>query len=124
MATVSCTYTFTTSINRSVQVNDILYYAPASVTTHPVDTVLLYNNIVRVGVITAVNRTSSGGTIIVDQDNTVSFPNDGDFIFFNKEASANNSHIIGYFAETKFENSSNEKIELFNISAEVFESSK
>jgi len=111
MATVSCTYTFTTSINRSVQVNDILYYAPASVTTHPV-------------VIIAVNRTSSGGTIIVDQDNTVSFPNDGDFIFFNKEASANNSHIIGYFAETKFENNSNEKIELFNISTEVFESSK
>ena len=124
MATVSCTYTFTTSINRSVQVHDILYYAPASVTTHPVDTVLLYNSIVRVGVITAVNRTSSGGTIVVDQDNTVPFPSNGDFIFFNKEASTNNSHIVGYFAELKFENNSNKKIELFNISAEVFESSK
>jgi hypothetical protein len=51
-------------------------------------------------------------------------PSDGDFIFFSKEASANNSHLLGYYAECKFENNSNKEIELFNIATDIFESSK
>ena len=31
---------------------------------------------------------------------------------------------LGYFAETKFENNSNEKVELYSVSTEMFESSK
>ena len=52
------------------------------------------------------------------------FNNHAAFIFFSKEASANNSHILGYFAEVKLENNSSKEIELFNIATDVFESSK
>jgi len=124
MAAIEVTYNFTTRINRSVQVGDILYYSTASTTTHPNDTVLTYNDITRSGPIKTITRTSSGGSIVVNQDSIVPMPTDGDFIFFSKEASANNSHLLGYYAECKFENDSNKEIELFNIAAEIFESSK
>jgi len=124
MATSEVTYSFNTSINRSVQIGDTLYYADAESTNNPVDTVSSYDAIKKAGTITAVNRTSSGGTIVIDQDVLVALPSDGDFIFFSKEASANNSHMLGYFAEIKLENDSNKKIELFNIATDVFESSK
>tara|TARA_R100001460_G_scaffold22211_6_gene45174 strand:+ start:7282 stop:7695 length:414 start_codon:yes stop_codon:yes gene_type:complete len=137
MATSTVTYSFNTTINRSVQIGDVLYYAavgvdevffgsgPSSSTdTKPVDTVANYNKIKRAGVITSITRTASGGSIVIEQDVLVSLPADGDFIFFSKEASVNNSNMLGYFAEVKFENNSNKKIELFNIATDIFESSK
>ena len=124
MAAIEVTYNFTTRINRSVQIGDTLYYSTASTTTHPNDTVLSYNNITKAGPIKTVTRTASGGSIVVNQDSVVPMPTDGDFIFFSKEASTNNSHLLGYYAECKFENDSNKEIELFNIAAEIFESSK
>tara|TARA_Y100001937_G_C7004592_1_gene278110 strand:+ start:236 stop:649 length:414 start_codon:yes stop_codon:yes gene_type:complete len=137
MATSTVTYSFNTTINRSVQIGDVLYYAAVgvggiffgsganiSIDTKPVDTVSDYNKIKRAGVITSITRTASGGSIIIEQDVLVSLPADGDFIFFSKEASVNNSSMLGYFAEVKLENDSNKKIELFNIATDVFESSK
>lgn len=124
MAVIEVTYNFTTQINRSVQIGDALYYASASVTTRPVDTVLSYNDIVKAGPIKTITRTASGGSIVVNQDSLVAMAAVGDFIFFSKEAATNNSHMLGYFAEIKLENNSNKKIELFNIATDVFESSK
>lgn len=124
MAVIEVTYNFTTQINRSVQIGDALYYASASVTTRPVDTVLSYNDIVKAGSIKTITRTASGGSIVVNQDSLVAMAAVGDFIFFSKEAATNNSHMLGYFAEIKLENNSNKKIELFNIATDVFESSK
>jgi len=124
MAVIEVTYNFTTQINRSVQIGDTLYYASASVTTHPVDTVLTYNDIVKAGPIKTITRTASGGSIVVNQDSLVAMAAVGDFIFFSKEAATNNSHMLGYFAEIKLENNSSKKIELFNVATDVFESSK
>ena len=137
MATSTVTYSFNTTINRSVQIGDVLYYAAVGVdqdfysvsaifsaTTKPVDTVANYNKIKRAGVITSITRTANGGSIIIEQDVLVALPADGDFIFFSKEASVNNSSMLGYFAEVKLENDSNKKIELFNIATDIFESSK
>lgn len=124
MAVIEVTYNFTTQINRSVQIGDTLYYAAASVTTHPVDTVLTYNDIVKAGSIKTITRTASGGSIVVNQDSLVAMAAVGDFIFFSKEAATNNSHMLGYFAEIKLENNSDKKIELFNIATDIFESSK
>ncbi len=124
MAVIEVTYNFTTQINRSVQIGDTLYYAAASVATHPVDSVLTYNDIVKAGPIKTITRTASGGSIVVNQDSLVVMAAVGDFIFFSKEAATNNSHMLGYFAEIKLENDSNKKIELFNIATDVFESSK
>jgi hypothetical protein len=139
MATSTVTYSFNTTINRSVQIGDVLYYAAVGIDqfflndlfnasfgldTSPVSTVANYNKIKRAGVITSITRTASGGSIIIEQDVLVALPADGDFIFFSKEASVNNSSMLGYFAEVKLENDSNKKIELFNIATDIFESSK
>jgi hypothetical protein len=112
MATSTVTYSFNTTINRSVQIGDVLYYAAVGVdqdfysvsaifsaATKPVDTVANYNKIKRAGVITSITRTANGGSV-------------------------NNSSMLGYFAEVKLENDSNKKIELFNIATDIFESSK
>ena len=110
MAVIEVTYNFTTQINRSVQIGDTLYYASASVTTRPVDTVLSYNDIVKAGPIKTITRTASGVSIVVNQDSLVAMAAVGDFIFFSKEAATNNSHLLGYFAEIKLENNINKKI--------------
>ena len=46
------------------------------------------------------------------------------FILFSKDAQANMSSLMGYYAEVKFINNSNTYAELYAISSEVVESSK
>ena len=43
---------------------------------------------------------------------------------FQKEKSANNTSLIGYYAEVQLKNSSLEKAELFAVGSEVAPSSK
>ena len=51
-------------------------------------------------------------------------PNAGAFALFSKDSSVNESSLIGYYADIKFENNSTGKVELFSISSEITESSK
>ena len=48
----------------------------------------------------------------------------GHYIFFSKDNSVNTSGITGYFAQTKFENSSTMPAEIFATAVEYVESSK
>jgi hypothetical protein len=50
--------------------------------------------------------------------------NSNDFIMFSKNKQANNSSLLGYYAEVKLTNDSTSKAELFALSSEVLESSK
>ena len=81
MATSTVTYSFNTTINRSVQIGDVLYYAAVGIDqfflndlfnasftiggTKPVDTVANYNKIKRAGTITSITRTASGGLSLI-----------------------------------------------------------
>ena len=47
-----------------------------------------------------------------------------DFIMFSKDNKVNKNSLVGYYAEIKFENNSNNKAELFSIGSEVTQSSK
>jgi len=76
------------------------------------------------GSIKAITRTSTGGTIVVDHDPNILPPVAADFIFFSKDNAVNLSSVLGYFAEVKFVNKSNSKVELFQIGTDMFESSK
>ena len=51
-------------------------------------------------------------------------PESDDFIMFQKDRRVNNTSLLGYYADVKFENNSRTKAEMFSISSEITESSK
>ncbi len=57
-------------------------------------------------------------------DPTVTCTGQGSFIMFSKDNKVNLSSALGYYASVTFKNNSTEKAELFNVGADVFESSK
>ena len=106
--------TLPNDINVSVQIGDIIYYTPTSLTgTH--DTA---NTIIELGFVTAIN----GNTITVDY--IAALPQPGDFIMFAKDRSINMSSLLGYFAKFRIKNNSKDKAEMYSISVDVTESSK
>lgn len=123
MPTVDLTIKFNSHINDSVQVGDIMFYGPAAVSNNT-NTVNSYGNIKKMGKITSIRRSRSGGYITVDHNQLVSAPTTTDFLFFSKDNSANLASLLGYYAEIKFINTSVESAELYQIGAEINESSK
>jgi len=113
---------FSQDINVSVQVGDLAWYVPTSLQgaqgnqyqTNDID------NIVLIGPITNVNN----NTLTIDQPAGQAPPSSSDFIMFSKDNRANASGLLGYYAKVKFINDSKDKIELFAVGSEVFESSK
>jgi len=118
------TLTFTHNINRSAQVGDIAYYTPTTYQGGTRQASSDYSGMTKMGPIISISRTSSGGSMTVDLDANQLPPSASDFIFFSKDNMANMSSILGYYAEVKFVNKSNSKIELFQIGTDIFESSK
>lgn len=106
--------TFPNDINVSVQIGDIIYYTPTTLTgIH--DTA---DTIIELGFVTAIN----GNTITVDYTGTL--PQPGNFIMFAKDRSVNMSSLLGYFAKFRIRNNSQDKAEMYSISVDVTESSK
>ena len=113
---------FNQPINVSVQVGDLAWYVPTNLDgaqgnqyqTNDIE------NIVLIGPITLID----GNTLTIDQPSGETPPSAVDFIMFSKDNRANVSGIIGYYAEVKFINDSKDKIELFSVGSEIFESSK
>jgi hypothetical protein len=66
-------------------------------------------------VITTIPASSTTSTVCDD---------DRSFIMFSKDNKVNLSSVLGYYASVTFKNDSTEKAELFNVGADVFESSK
>jgi len=113
---------FNQDINVSVQVGDLAWYVPTNIQgaqgnqyeTNDVD------NIVLLGKITNIN----GNILTIDKDSSITPPQTTDFIMFSKDNRVSMSGILGYFANVKLVNDSKDKIELFAVGSEVFESSK
>lgn len=105
----SITINFANNIQDSVQVGDTAYY-----TNDPNGI-----DIVQIGEITAVGNTSIDVTI----PDIVIRPTTSSFILFSKTNKANTSALKGYYMETTLNNDSTEKIELFSVGTEIFESS-
>lgn len=63
-------------------------------------------------------------TMTVETDNLYDLPTANDYVFFSQDNSVNLSSLIGYYAEPKFVNDSNEYAELFSVGLGVTESSK
>ena len=111
------TLTFPNDINVSVQVGDIIYYAPADTVNNHDE---LTGSIVELGPVTNI----SGNSIEVTHDVSITPPSSSDFIMFAKDRSANMSSLLGYFAEFRIINDSKAKSEMYSLSVDVTESSK
>ena len=108
------TLNFNTHLNISLQAGDMLY-------SSTIDNNNAYNiadNIKQIGTADIINNNS----IIVN--NEINTPNNLDYIMFAKNQVINTSSLLGYYASVKFENNSQEKIELFSVNSEITESSK
>jgi len=88
--------------NTSAQIGDILYFNKD-------------NENIEIGVITEVDETS----VIADIADTAPRPNTGDYFFFAKDNTINSSGMLGYYANTKLVNTSEEKAELYAINSEI-----
>ena len=127
----SYTFTFPSTLNISLQVGDIAYYA-VTTTVAGEDGGDSFNTaaqevIVRIGKITAINQATN--TITCETEDTFSIPDDPfPFVFFGKDNRVNTGSIVGYYANVKFRNTSTEKGinkgEMFAASCDIFESSK
>ena len=125
------TFIFSTELNSSVQVGDILYYVPVGMpgTANNSFQVGDISNVIRFGQITSILSTSIS-VLWDDSDNSgngvpdIPLPTSSDFIMFGKDPVVNESAIKGYYADVVFRNDSTRKIELFSISTEIVESSK
>ena len=112
--------TFSNMINTSIQIGDIVYYNQNITQSGSFDIGGL-NDVIQLGVVIEI----TSNTIKVEyNDSIVSAPEEVDFIMFAKDKTINTSSLIGYYADVKFANDSNYKIELFSVGSDIFESSK
>jgi hypothetical protein len=106
----SITLTFPKPLNVSAQIGDTAYYTND----------LNGETIIQIGEITGITYNA----ITCNIPPSTPRPDNNSFIFFSKTNKANISGIRGYYAETQFRNDSTEKIELFSVGSQIFESSK
>jgi len=127
---ISQVLTFSSDVNVSLQVGDIIYYSPTG-TTGGFNTVSNSGTIVTFGIVTAIYNQGDGtlgippySIIVLFDDTSITPPTTNDYIMFSKNKEVNSSSLKGYYAEVRLENWSTEKVELFSIGSEVSESSK
>ena len=113
-------FTFSQQLNVSAQVGDTAYYVP---TTSSAQFQVNSSDIVEIGIITYVNPNGLEfwcDTLLPPG----SYPSASDYIFFSKDNKANQSNVLGYYAKVQLKNNSKDEAEIFNVTADVFESSK
>lgn len=103
------TLQFNNPINVSLQknVDDIVYFKKSN------------GDVLKIGKCIGVTANS----ITCEIPPSYQRPSASDFIFFAKETSVNTSGIIGYYADTHFEITTGDRVELYAVGAEVFVSS-
>jgi len=108
--------TFSNNINVSVQVGDIVYYSPTTLTgTH--DTA---GAIIELGNVIDVREKA----MVVEYQIGTFLPSANDFIMFAKDRPVNMSSLLGYFAEFRIVNNSRDEAEMYSVSVDITESSK
>jgi len=128
------TITFSFPLNVSVDVGDTAYTAAVTSTVSGQSGTHLHssqNDIVELGKITEVQpNLINGESFIIVDDGIVGSSTvlvNGDYIMFSKDNKVNLSTILGYYAKIKMINNLSgpgKAAELFNVGAEVTQSSK
>ena len=108
--------TLPSPMNQSCQVGDIAHY----VKTTEVSIFDVNNSqIVMIGEIAGITDNGTNVVITCLLADVAVPPVPGDFIFFSKDRRVNETSLLGYFGEFKFENNSRKKAELFMAGCEV-----
>ena len=113
------------TVNASLQVGDIMYYSDNTTNVGGFNGTALLNTYLIGPVLSIVNNTPlPGWSVTVDHTAANIGPQNGDFISFVKDKTANTSSLLVYYAQVKFVNDSPNKVELFSVGSEISESSK
>ena len=125
------TLQFNYPINESCQAGDVVYYQNTN--TQGGYTVSSPNTEpIKIGIIKQIeniDNTNDGNfnltELTCEIDSNTQLPNAwNSFIFFSKDRRVNESAVLGYYGEVKFENNSREKAELFSATCEATGNSK
>jgi hypothetical protein len=111
-------FTFQETVNVSAQAGDIAYYVPTkSNAQFQVDS----SDIIEIGRVTFVSpfQIWCSSTLTPGK-----YPHAEDYIFIAKDNKVNQSNVLGYYAQVDIKNNSKTEAEMFQISADYFESSK
>tara|TARA_Y100000361_G_scaffold52201_1_gene45693 strand:- start:139 stop:585 length:447 start_codon:yes stop_codon:yes gene_type:complete len=148
MATL--TLTFPNPLNTSLQIGDTAYYMNTQAQTLSDGDYTLSNassnpsfsenqsgnatqahsnEFIEIGMVTNLPVNMGGTLSTANQlqvyiDNNKPRPTSSSFILFSKDARANMSSLLGYYAEVEFVNTSNVESEIFAVNSEIVESSK
>ena len=96
-------FTFNFELNNDIQIGDKLYYVDGS------------SNKQDLGKITAINKANKTVTIVDASE----VPQASAYMFYAKNAKFYTSGLLGYFAETKFKNTSTDSKELYSVGSEI-----
>lgn len=110
----------------SLQIGDTAYYSNVT-STAGINT---SSGFTKIGLVkgisnaTALDDGTETTTLTCEIDDSTPVPTTSNFIFFSKDNKVNLTSLLGYFASTKFVNTSTAKAELFSVGCEIAESSK
>ena len=110
----------------SLQIGDTAYYS-STTSSAGFNT---SNSFTKIGLVkgisnaTALDDGTETTTLTCEIDDATPVPTTSNFIFFSKDNKVNLTSLLGYFASTKFVNTSTAKAELFSVGCEIAESSK
>jgi|TARA_B110000211_G_scaffold100455_1_gene116909 hypothetical protein len=113
-------FTFSQQLNTSIQVGDIVYYVP---TISSAQFNVNSTDIIEIGPITMLFPSNLGFSASTTLP-PLQYPTSSDYIFFTKDNKVNQSNVLGYFAKVQLKNNSLDEAEIFNVSADAFDSSK
>ncbi len=105
--------------NASLQIGDTAYFV-SNVSDTTAGFQVSTETPKKIGKITSIDNEDD----IITIETPSNEPQADDFIMFSIDKRANNTSLLGYYAEVKLSNNSTEKAELFALSSEITPSSK
>lgn len=110
--------------NVSLNIGDIAYYIDGSTLASGTDISIASNTGGTEEFIKKIGKITNVGTTFITIDSPQLTPPDNAFIMFSKDKRANNTSLLGYFAEVTLKNNSTAPAELFALNSQVAPSSK
>ena len=110
--------------NVSLNIGDTAYYIDGSSLASGTDISVASNTTGQEELIKKIGEITNVGGTFITVDTVINTPPDNAFIMFSKNKIANNTSLLGYFAEVTLKNNSTAPAELFALNSQVAPSSK